>query len=145
MKYIKNTLGIEVIFEPWDGMNKLPHYLNDRYIIKKMTLGGVNCLFMKPKGELDTLTAVKKHIINVEKVEPLPIVLELDSMTARRRKSLIDARIPFVAPECHIYLPFLGIALNERYSSTKTPGKNLCRLPSFCCFIIYTKIKQNFL
>ena len=125
MRYIADMLGIEVNTKPWDGANKLPYFLIDRYDFKKATLDGVPCLFIMPKGEPDTLTAIKKHIARVREVEPLPVVLELDGMTARRRKSLIEARIPFAASGCQIYLPFLGIALNERYTTMKAPGETL--------------------
>ena len=135
MKYITDTLGIEVKTEPWDGTDGLPYYLIDRYVFSKVKLESVFCLFMKPKGEPDTLTNIKKHIANVRKVEQLPIVLELNNMPARRRKSLIQARIPFVAPECHIYLPFLGVALNERYTYMKSPGKTL--MPSSQILLFY--------
>jgi len=120
MKYLTNTLGIEAHIELWSGYSGLPYYLNERYEIKKAELEGVHCLFLAPKGELDTLNALKKHIAKVREIEPLPIVLELDNITSWRRKSLIGARIPFVAPDCQIYLPFLGIALRERYT-TETP------------------------
>jgi len=125
MKYVSDTLGVKIKIEPWDGTDKLPYYLTDRYEIKKAVIGSVLCLLMKPMGELDTLPAIKKHISKVHEAEALPIVLDLDVMTARRRESLIKSHIPFVAPSCHIYLPFLGIALNERYASIKTIGDTL--------------------
>jgi len=125
MDYIANTLGIEVKGETWDGVAGLPYYLNDRYQFTKMTLDGVLCLFMKPKGEPDTLSNIKKHMANVQKSTPLPIVLELESMAARRRKSLIESRIPFAAPQCHIYLPFMGIALQERFAPVSEVTKTL--------------------
>ena len=53
----------------------------------------------------------------------------------RAQKSLIDAHIPFVAPECQIYLPFLGIALNERYASAKPPNETL--MPSSQLLFFY--------
>ena len=125
MKYVADTLGVEVSAEPWGGAGKLPYYLVDRYEFKKAAFNGVPCLLMKPRGELDTLATIKKHISRVREAEPLPVVLDLEGMTARRRKSLIEAHIPFAAPSCQIYLPFLGIALNERYTSTKTPNEIL--------------------
>jgi len=106
-------------------MAMLPYFLSDRYWFTKVTLDDVLCLFMKPKGEPDNLSNIKSHIINAQKSAFLPIVLELDTMMARRRKSLIEARIPFVAPQCHIYLPFLGVSLQERYVSTTPPATTL--------------------
>lgn len=117
MKYISDTLGIKAHAEKWDGTTGLPYYLTDRYEFRKATLEGIDCLFLTPKGELDSLSAVKKHIAKVREVEPLPVVLEFGGMTAWRRRSLIGARIPFVSTDCQIYLPFLGIALAERYSA----------------------------
>ena len=121
MEYLVNTLGIEVHTELCVRATGLPYYISDCYEFKKVVLEGVHCLFMTPKGELDTLNALKKHIAKVHEIEPLPIVLELDGIAAWRRKSLIGARIPFIAPDCQIYLPFLGIALIERYT-TKAPS-----------------------
>jgi len=125
MKFITDTLGIEAHAEPWEGVGKLSYYLVDRYEFRKAVLDGIPCLLVKPKGEPDTLTALKMHIDNIRKAEPLPVVLELDNMPARRRKSLIDARIPFIVPECQIYLPFLGVVLNERYTTVKPPKDTL--------------------
>jgi DNA-binding MarR family transcriptional regulator len=141
MKYIADILGIEAIADHWDGSSKLPYYLIDRYEFKKAVLDGISCLIMKPKGELDTLSAIKKHILRVHETEQLPIVLELDGIVARRRKSLIEARIPFVAPDCHIYLPFLGVALSERYSSVQAPAEVL--MPSSQLLLFYYLYKNE--
>ena len=135
MKYAADTLGIELNTKPWDGAIRLPYYLLDNYDFTKATFDGVPCLIMKPRGELGTLSAIKKHISRVRETESLPVVLELGDMTARRRKSLIEARIPFVAPACHIYLPFLGVALNERYTSVKAPCETL--MPSSQLLLFY--------
>jgi DNA-binding MarR family transcriptional regulator len=141
MKYVADTLGIEMNTKPWDGADTLPYFLVDRYECKETVIDGIHCLFMKPKGDLDTLNAIKKHISRVREAEPSPIVLELDDIVARRRKSLIEARIPFVAPECHIYLPFLGIALSERYTSVIAPSELL--MPSSQLLLFYFLYKNE--
>ena len=125
MKYVTDALGVEIKIEPWLGTGRVPYYLVDRYEFSKAALDGVPCLFMKPKGELDTLSAIKKHIAKIHETEPIPVVLDIGGMTARRRKSLIGAHIPFVAPHCQIYLPFLGIALSERYTTEQTTRETL--------------------
>ena len=125
MKYIAETFGIDIHAAAWDGAAKLPYYLCDRYDFKKVTLEGVSCLFLIPKSEPDTLTAIKKHVAKVREIESLPIVLQLDGIDAWRRKSLVGARIPFVAADTQIYLPFLGVALSQRYTSATTPKETL--------------------
>lgn len=140
MDYISATLGIEIKSRSWDGEGALPYYLIDRYGFTQVTLGGIPCLFMKPTGEPDTLSNIKKHMANVQKSTPLPIVLELESMVARRRKSLIESRIPFVSPQCHIYLPFMGIALQERYATVTAVAKTL--MPSAQLLLFYYLYKD---
>jgi len=64
-----------------------------------------------------------------------PIVLSLNGMTARRRKSLIEAHIPFVVADSQIYLPFMGVSLTERYSAEKPPSAKL--MPSSQLLLFY--------
>ena len=125
MKYVADTLGAELVTKTWDDESKLPYYLLDHYGFKRAYFDGEPCILMKPRGEVVPLTALKKHILRVREVAPYPIALDLDEMTAQRRKSLINARIPFAAPPCHIYLPFLGIALFDRYTSPMRPTETL--------------------
>ena len=125
MNYVADTLGVKLITKAWDDEKKLPYYLLNRYEFKKASYDGEPCILMKPKGELVTLNALKKHISRVREVAPYPIALDLDEMTAHRRKSYINARIPFAAPPCHIYLPFLGVALFDRYTSLIRPTETL--------------------
>lgn len=133
--YIEDTLGVAIRTIPWNGISKLPYYITDSYDFRKADINGVHCLFMKPRATLDTLSSVKKHISRVRETETLPVVLDLDSMIARQRKALVEARIPFVVMGCQVYLPFLGVALSERYTSARTPGRTL--LPSSQLLLFY--------
>ena len=135
MKYLNESLGIKVLFEDWDGAAGLPYYLNDRYEFKKANLEGVSCLFLIPKGDLDNLASIRKHIAKVQEIESLPIVFQLCGIASPRRKSLIDARIPFVADGSQIYLPFLGAVLTERYTATIQPREIL--MPSSQLLLFY--------
>ena len=135
MNYIADTLGVEISAEPWCGSAELPYFLADRYSFQKVSVSGVSCIFIKPVGELDTLTVIKKHLAKIRETEPLPIVLELSGISAQRRKSLISARIPFVAPGCQLYLPFMGVALTERYTSETPPKETL--MPSSQLLLFY--------
>ena len=77
---------------------------------------GITVIFLYPKGIFDPTQAIKKHISLLQAIEPLPVVLVLPSITRQRRESLINARIPFIVPNTQIYLPFLGILLQERFA-----------------------------
>jgi len=135
MKFIDDTLGIKTYSEPWSKAGKLPYYLNDSYSFTNVTLDGISCLFITPKRELGSLTVIKKHIAKVRENQSVPVVLELDGVSAKRRKSLMEAHIPFVVTGHQIYLPFMGIALTERFLSEKPP--NAILMPSSQLLLFY--------
>ena len=140
MKYLTDALDIKINTKPWSEMGDLPYYLTDNYDFEKVLLDGVSCLFLTPKKGLDTLTAIKKHIRKVNELDQVPVVLNLSNIDSRRRKSLIEARIPFVVIDSQIYLPFMGTLLSERYKVQKTNPENL--MPSSQLLLFYY-IYQN--
>jgi DNA-binding MarR family transcriptional regulator len=123
LKYIADTFGIEVTKEPWEA--NLPFYLLDGYTFQSVKLEDTPCLFLKPKGNLPALNTVKKHLVKIAEISGVPLVLEIEALNARQRKALIAARIPFVADGVQLYLPFIGAALQERYSVSKPQGNVL--------------------
>ena len=117
MKYLTETLDIDIITEPWNDFNGLPNFIQNKYEIQKATLDGISCLFIKPLNELPTIPALKKqlNIIKNNKTQ-IPCVVLYDYINARQRRTLIKERIPFVVNGTQIYLPFMGIVLNEKFS-----------------------------
>ena len=77
-------------------------------------MGTLSVFFLHPQEELDTVNAIKKHFRRIGELCECPMVLEMPVLTSRRRKTLIEARIPFVIPGKQIYLPFLGTMLTEK-------------------------------
>lgn len=57
---------------------------------------------------------LKELAISVNKKLQMPTVLILNRIDAYQRRSLIEARINFIVPERQVYLPSIGISLNER-------------------------------
>ncbi len=114
MEYLERVLGVKVIRSKWDKENKLPYYLVDRYSFELAKIDEMSVLIVKPKGELDTINAIKKHISRLGGIISCPVVFELSEITRQRKKSFIDARIPFVVAGKQIYLPFMGMLLWEK-------------------------------
>lgn len=115
MDYIENTLGLKVHYQPWNHTDELPYYLLDRYDFQQATLDSVKTLFIYPKTELDQLASVKKQIAKIKKFEPLPVVIILKNISRNRLQYMLSAHIPFIVPEKQIYLPFMGIALQNKF------------------------------
>ena len=135
MEYLEEALGISVSAAAWNRASSLPYYLRDMYDFSIVALDSSHCLFIRPKAELGSLPGIKKHIEWVHGAAGIPIVLELDSISARRRKALISSRIPFVVRDSQIYLPFLGIALQEKYYLQAAPKDVL--MPSSQLLLFY--------
>ncbi|MDO4312799.1 MAG: hypothetical protein Q4C52_06920 [Eubacteriales bacterium] len=60
------------------------------------------------------MNSLKKHLRRIGEICESPMVLEMPRITTQRRKTLIEARIPFVIPGKQLYLPFLGTMLTEK-------------------------------
>ena len=114
MEYITEILGISVIRTEWRQQSRLPFFLNEKYYFEQVKLGKTVCLFLHPQEELDTVNSLKKHLRRIGEICEFPMVLEMPRLTSQRRKTLIEARIPFVIPGKQLYLPFLGTMLTEK-------------------------------
>lgn len=117
MEYIERVLGLNVSQHPWEQLTKMPYYIQDRFIIEKVTMGNMECLFLYPKTDLDYIAALQKQIARIQKTENLPVVIILPAMSRYRRGAFVEARIPFVVPEKQLYLPFIGTYMQERFDS----------------------------
>lgn len=142
MDYIGKVLGLKVTYIPWDGTNNMPYLITDRYEIQKVAIGTVTTLMLKLKVEFPTVSTIQKHIARIQKAEQYPAFLVLDSINKYRKDALIKAHIPFVVPGKQLYLPFLGVALNERCDSEVENTEKL--LPSAqAIFFYYLYSKQE--
>lgn len=117
MEYITEILGVKVKRKIWEESNKLPYFLLDEYMFEAVDLDECKCIFVKPKEELAVINRIKKHLIVIQKICNLPIVFELNTITRQKRKSFIENKVPFVVADKQLYLPFMGVALQENYDS----------------------------
>lgn len=148
MKFITETLGINVTRKVWEETRKLPYFLSDEYSFQVVTLDSSMCIFITPKEELPIINTLKKHLTAIQKFTSLPIVVELDNITRQKRKSLIENKIPFVVTDKQIYLPFLGIALQEKFDNSAPISHQEKLLPSAQMLLfafLYGKCKPFYL
>ena len=120
MEYITKILGVTVKRKEWEDKN-LPFFLLEKYTFQQIMLEDQKCLFITPLGHIDSINTIQKHIKIIHQICQCPVVLELKQITSQKRDILIQAHIPFVVPDKQIYLPFLGIMLQEKFD---TPANN---------------------
>ena len=118
MDYLNRVLGIRVVYKP-DVLDSLPNFIHARYKAQKVTLDGKTAIFVYPKEDLEAVSAIKKHLERIARIENAPTVLVLDHLTYRQKEYLLREHIPFIVDGKQIYLPFLALYLQERGDGEK--------------------------
>ena len=108
MLFLKDGLGLDIEYKAWDKENQLPFFLRSAYDIKFAIIEHCPCVLLFPKENLANISALKKHIIQVQKIEQLPVVLVMSQITEFRRKTLLENKLPFIIDGKMCYLPFVG-------------------------------------
>ncbi len=135
MEYLERTLRIRVKYTEWRKKDSLPHALGDRYSFKVAWLDDLEVLFMSVNDKLSSISDVKKHIKIVKSVANVKIVLVLKNILARQRQYLIEEGIAFIVQDKQIYLPFLGIVLQEKFDKPDLKVTKL--MPSAQMLLLY--------
>jgi DNA-binding MarR family transcriptional regulator len=121
---LATTVGVRIIAVPWEGENNLPFAISENYNFFKVTLDMVPCIFAEPSGEIPPIQTIIRNFERIREIEAIPVVLKLNGLSGERRKALLEAKVPFVATE-QIYLPFMGVILQERLYSEPKPREKL--------------------
>lgn len=118
MEYLNIVLGVRVVYSDI-VLNCYANFIESKYRIRKVTLDGVNALFVYPRNELDNVSLIKKHIEKIRSENDYPIVFVLKKMSSRLRDSFIKEHIPFIVDGRQIYLPFMAVYLQEKFDREK--------------------------
>lgn len=112
-QYVRETLGITVVAQPWENAKRLPPYLRERYRFFGVEILGNDCLLMVDSGEEQTPAVVRKHLGQLRSRGGGEVVYVRRAVISYNRKRLIEQKVPFIVPGNQMYLPMLGIDLRE--------------------------------
>lgn len=141
-RYLYETLGATVSFEPWEGQRRMPLFLQERYRLFKAHLLGRACLFMIDKGHTEESPAtIRKHIGLVEGKWHELIIYARERIAAYNRKRLIEQKVSFVVPGNQMYLSNLGIDLRERFPKHRTSRSTF--RPSAQVVLIHMLLRED--
>lgn len=124
LDYLNQTLGLTATITPWREADRLPLYLRSGKKYSLLHIGGVECVLIEVDEKNFRLPVFHKQLAKLP-TQPEYIVLCFKRLESRQRKALIEAQIPFIVPGSQVYLPFLGIVLQERMKSIKAAPKKL--------------------
>lgn len=124
LDYLNQTLGLSATVTPWAEEKNLPLYLRSGRKYSLLHIGGLECVLIETDEDSFNLSAFRKQMRKLP-AKPEHVVLCFEHLNSRRRKALIEAGMPFIVPESQVYLPFLGIVLQERMRSIKVIPERL--------------------
>lgn len=111
LEFVEKMLHVKVECEPVD-VSGLPLYLRGLYSFERWTAFGVPFAMAYPT-ESPTVKTMAKHRNALEAALGIPVAFAFESATGYRVERMLEAGIAFVASGKQMYLPFLGIALNN--------------------------------
>lgn len=110
-EYVEKMLHMRVDCEPVD-VSGLPLYLRGLYSLERWTAFGVPFAVAFPV-ESPTVKTMTKHRDALEAALGIPMSFALEGATGYRVGRMLEAGLPFIAPDKQVYLPFLGVALSS--------------------------------
>ena len=117
---MKNTLE-KLLHSPVNirrkkGKTALPLYLTaGREIFDVQFSGSAFCAVKLRSTENVDVRKLKHQLLSYAEAFGNPIAFCIPDLTGRKRETLIKAGIPFIAPPGQLYLPFLGVVLQDKY------------------------------
>ena len=111
-EYIERILHQDVQITPYADMEKLPLAYKSSYDIKLMSVGGQKVLLAAPVERVP-LSVLRKEQRQMTVYTGLPCVMFMKDMNYYTRDVLLNEGIPFVWEGHQIYLPFVGILLDD--------------------------------
>ncbi|MCL2548358.1 MAG: hypothetical protein FWE76_04240 [Symbiobacteriaceae bacterium] len=115
VSYIEEMLHVTAEVTPFEERLALPLYLEKGYNLVALVVQGVSFLLVFPR-ETGSLTYLRQHVKQIEKITGYNAVLCLASVRSYTRDKLLSEGIPFIIPGKQLYMPFLGIALSNKAS-----------------------------
>lgn len=144
MDILTEILGIQAEYNIWNKKDELPLYIAESYVFWSATLNGCRCIIIEPVEELTTLPAIRKQIIKIRKIENVPVVIKVQSISSYRRKSMISSSIPFITDK-QVFLPFLGAYLEKYNNEPREVTKFTKSTQQLVLLYLYIKEKQFYI
>lgn len=115
---IKKAFGLNFQIEQIEKIKGLPLYMTSKrhfYIAKDDEVSFI--LVKVAENEKYGVIALDKQRKTIEEKSKLPVAYWFDKLSKYQRDSLVGHKIPFVADGSQLYLPFLGVAIQNKFKN----------------------------
>lgn len=120
LSYLQNTLGLSALEYPWNDLKRLPQYLRNNRQYSILDIDGVKFLLIRLTADTFQIAAYLKQFDKLQEYWNGDVILCFAKLSSYQRKALIEQRISFVVPDSQLYLPNIGLVLQERIPSIPT-------------------------
>ncbi len=124
-------------------IDDLPLYLTAQRSFYRLSYQDNNVLLIKISSDekFGTMALEKQAVIFSEKFN-MPVAFWFENVTKAQRDSLASRNIPFISGDEQIYLPFLGVALSNRFRQQKIVNTNKM-MPATQALFLYMLYKSQ--
>jgi len=136
--YLEKVFGQRAIINEYDS-TRFPFYLQEEYRFCELLLNNLRSILMIAEDTNNNFKAIKQHYQKACDLTQENCVIVFDSLTTYRRNKLIEENIPFIECEQQIYLPFIGISLNEHIKKEKQVPETLSPTTQAVILFLYYK------
>lgn len=101
-------------------INQLPLFLRGAYRFRVIEILSTSFLAAEPVEKIN-LAAMRKHYFKLMELSGMACAFQLNSISAYTKNKMLEEGIPFVLVGKEVYLPFLGVVLNDNVQSERRP------------------------
>ncbi|MHB1000028.1 MAG: hypothetical protein ACYC27_12350 [Armatimonadota bacterium] len=123
--YLKETLGVTVNPQYWDGYRSLPVFMHGLYDFYTVRILDEPCLLLVSRGDDGTTPAtIRKHYDIVHRKWSGPVIVVKQAIASNSRQRLVEFKVPFVVPGNQLYLPDMGLDMREHFRQIREMGRS---------------------
>ena len=120
-KLIKKAFGVSVVISPCKAPKGLPFYMTNGRHFYHLEFAEISSLLIElSASEKFGVIAFEKQLTKYIEAAEMPATFIFQSLNKVQRDALTERNIPFLCLPDQLFLPFLGMAMSNRFIKEKT-------------------------
>lgn len=136
---MERLLHIPCEEKDFTGAEALPLFLRGAYLLKVLHIADMSFLSAAPIEKVN-LASMRKHRKKLMEITGLECAFRLETVSAYAKQKMLEDGIPFILEGKELYLPFLGIALNNKKKEKAPPVRIAYQTQRMLLTILYEGI-----